>query len=40
MSRENITHERLEDMGDIPPYTIESTGAKITGASAIQLVNR
>ena len=39
MSREEIAHERVEDTGDIPPYIIQSTGAKITGASAIQLVN-
>ena len=39
MSREDTVHERVEELGDIPPYIIQSTGAKITGASAIQLVN-
>ena len=37
--RDDKTSGPAADACDVPPYIISRTGAKITGASAIQLVN-
>ena len=38
-SRSDASIEHRSDLEDIPPYTIASTGAKLTGTSSVMLLN-